>query len=71
MTPDQEIGYAVRVLQNMLDAGEIGAMTVDNEARFRKMLATLRAAQAEVAEMRADRPKRARVSVTGRVRRMG
>lgn len=71
MTPDHEIGFAVRVLQNMLDAGEIGTLPVDTEQRFRDALATLRAAQAEVAEMRADRPKRARVSVTGRVQRMG
>ena len=44
----------------MLDAGEIGTMTVDNQDRVRKMLATLRAAGAAVADRRADRPRRAK-----------
>ena len=71
MTPEADIAYATRTLQNMLDAGEIGTMTVDNQDRVRKMLATLRAAGAAVADRRADRPRRAkkwdgfRVAITG------
>lgn len=73
MTPEADIAYATRTLQNMLDAGEIGTMTVDNQDRVREMLATLRAAGAAVADLRADRPRRAkkwdgfRVAITGRM----
>jgi hypothetical protein len=57
-TPDAKIGYATRILQNMLDAGDIGTLPTDTEQRLREMLATLREAQAEVVEMRADRPQK-------------
>ena len=73
MTPEADIAYATRTLQNMLDADEIGTMTVDNQDRVREMLATLRAAGAAVADLRADRPRRAkkwdgfRVAITGRM----
>ena len=58
ITPDARIGYATRILQNMLDAGDIGFLPTDTEDRFREMLATLREAQNEVVDMRVDRQRR-------------
>ena len=74
ITPDAKIGYATRILQNMLDAGDIGPLPTDTEERFREMLATLREAQAEVVEMRADQERRQwggfRAELAGRMQKV-
>jgi len=71
---DAKIGYATRILQNMLDAGDIGPLPTDTEGRFREMLATLREAQAEVVEMRADQERRQwggfRAKLAGRMQKV-
>lgn len=73
-TPEAKINWAARTLQNMLECN-IRPLPTDTEHRFREMLATLRAAGSAVADLRADRPRRAwqgfsdrrRPGITGRM----